>query len=1117
MDKLIYMNRILIILSALAVQFFLRTDLAAQLTCSNDIFADTTSYTNGEPNDSIFFICSGQTATLVVSPEAGTGNWDFVWQQFSAAGNAWNALVVQSNLATGTQNVGPGGYRVTVFDATDTEVGTYVAWVCRINTNPSVNVNPIAAGCGNVQLTGSITNGSVTPYYNTPVAFDPNQALVVDATTEITICFTAEHSYISDLAFYVVGPASCGSPTLLLAPSPGVCNGCCMNGDSDPDINNLCFSTEVTNTLNMCSFSPNEATGTYGAYGAGATPINWSALYGCEASQAGWSVQIYDCVGADTGSLTDGSLTFSGTSVGNDPVSYAYTTPANFSSGIADNSCTAATASIFTVPAPPAVPINFTFGYEWVADPPFIIPGSSSSLNITLNPGPTEDTNFTLSLIGNNPGAVCGGTSSDTELYDYTTPAASNIIPLGNALCEQLDPVQLSADFPTGTWSGTGIISASAGTFDPDVAGAGTWTVTFTPTGNCISPSSTEITVIAQPAAVLSAEPVLCSSADPIVIETDIPGGSFTGDGIVDGSTGIFDPALLSDTTVTVTYFIDGLCPVNGTVDITVVQQEALNLSATQNPLCAYGESIQLSSNLAGGIWSGDGIVDPAQGTFDPLASGVGSWVVNYMYNDVCYDEASLEIQVVDTVLVIEPLPALCITSDPIAIETNSPGGVWIGPGISDPSGVFDAEVVGVIGFYTVYYNSGNVCNEFDSLVIEVIGTPEVNITLPSMLCEEAASLQLLADVPGGFWSGDGIVDAESGLFDPAAAGAGQANITYSIPGICEVFDSGSIQVNPTPNVNAGADLTICEGVPSGLNASGASVYSWSPAAGLSNSNIANPQANPAITTTYTVTGVSQQGCAGFDQITVGVNDAPVVSVNGPLTICRGEEIQIIANGLEIYNWSGSNLSSYTVNDPLASPIATTTYQLTGFDDNGCEGSASVVVNVIDPVAYFTSSVMEGMAPLDVTFYNDSEGDSFEWDFANGNQLETTDGNFDPTATYNTEGVYTVTITSTLDGCEESYSLDILVFYNADISLIPNIVSFNGDNKNDTFRILSNNIREMNVNIFDRWGKLVGTIDRPTGEWSPRDEGAGTYYYVLSAVGFDGKKFDSAGYFTAVE
>lgn len=600
----------------------------AQLTCTNDTFADTTSYTNGEPNDSIFFICSGQTAELLVTPESGTGNWDFVWQQFSAAGNAWNALAVQNDLTIGAQTVGPGGYRVTVYDVNDMVVGTYIAWVCRINTNPSVNVNAIAPGCGNVQLSGVISNGSVTPYYNTPVAFDPNQALVLDANSVISICFTAEHSYISDLAFYVVGPASCGSPTLLLAPSPGVCNGCCVNGDNDPDINNLCFSTEVTNTLNMCSFTPNEATGTYGAYGAGATPINWSVLYGCEASQAGWSVQIYDCVGADLGSLTDASLTFSGTSVGNDPVSYSYSTPSNFSSGIADNSCTAASASIFTVPAPPAVPINFTFGYEWVADPPFIIPNSTSSLNITLIPGPTEDTNFTLNLTGNNPGAVCGGTSSDTELYDYTPPASSNIDPVESALCEQLDPIQLTADFPNGNWSGTGIVNASTGLFDPDAAGEGLWTVTFTPTGNCVSPSTTDISVIAQPVAVLSALPVLCSTSEPVTVGTDIPGGVFSGDGITDEINGLFDPALVANSPATVSYFIDGLCPVIGTIDIAVVEQVALSLDASQNPICAYGEPMQLNSNLSGGIWIGDGITDPAAGIFDPLASGPGTYTV---------------------------------------------------------------------------------------------------------------------------------------------------------------------------------------------------------------------------------------------------------------------------------------------------------------------------------------------------------------------------------------------------------------------------------------------------------------------------------------------------------
>jgi gliding motility-associated-like protein len=916
----------------------------------------------------------------------------------------------------------------------------------------------------------------------------------------------------------VVGPASCGSPTVLLAPSPGVCNGCCINGDNDPDVNNLCFSTEVTNTLNMCSFSPNEASGTYGAYGAAATLINWAPLYGCEASQAGWSVQIYDCVGADVGSLTDASLTFTGTSVGNETVTYSYTTPSNFSSGIADNSCTAASASIFTVPAPPAAPINFTFGYEWVADPPFNIPNNTSSLNITLNPGPTEDTQFTLSLTGNNPGAICGGTSSDTEFYDYTPPAASSIAPVEEALCEQVEPFQLTADYPTGTWSGNGIVNAANGTFDPDVAGEGTWTVTFTPAGNCISASSTDIEIIAQPLAELTVAPVLCSSADPVNIVTDIPGGVFSGDGIIDEVNGTFDPADLADSTVTVTYLLDGTCPVNGSVDITVVEQAMLELSAAMNPACAYGESVQLTANLSGGIWSGDGIVDPSLGIFDPVAAGPGNWNVNYVYNDVCFDEESLTMVVQDTILLIEPLPVLCLSSDPIAIATNSPGGIWSGPGIEDENnGVFNPALVGSIGFYTVYYNSENVCNEFDSLVVEVIGTPEVNITIPESLCEESTPLQLLADVPGGLWSGDGIANETNGLFDPSLAGDGPANVAYTIPGVCEVSDEGTIQVNPTPVVNAGMDLEICEGESDGLNATGASVYSWSPETGLSNPDVSNPQASPASTITYTVTGVSGQGCIDTDQITITVNEAPVVTVNGPFNICRGEEVQIIADGLEIYNWTGSNLSSGNVNNPVATPITTTTYLLNGFDENGCEGSASVLVNVTDPVSYFTSSVIEGMAPLEVTFYNESDGDLFSWDFANGDQLETTDGNLDPTTVFNAEGVYNVTVTTTLDGCEESYSLEILVYYNAGIVLIPNIVSFNGDNMNDTFKFLSNNIRTMNVDIFDRWGKLVGNIDRPTGEWSPRDEGSGTYYYIMTAEGYDGKKFESSGYFTAVE
>src|SRR5690606_6166717 len=134
----------------------------------------------------------------------------------------------------------------------------------------------------------------------------------------------------------LVGPASCGSPTILLSPNPGsngqyyICNG------SD-NFTNLCFSNQSTAIFNPCS--PGTYSGTYGGYGpGGGTMINWNALNGCDASQPGWAVQVYDCVSGDIGSLTGANITFNGTSVGGAPVTYNYASQSGFSSPIADNS-----------------------------------------------------------------------------------------------------------------------------------------------------------------------------------------------------------------------------------------------------------------------------------------------------------------------------------------------------------------------------------------------------------------------------------------------------------------------------------------------------------------------------------------------------------------------------------------------------------------------------------------------------------------------------------------------------------------------------------------------------------------------------------------------------------
>lgn len=75
----------------------------------------------------------------------------------------------------------------------------------------------------------------------------------------------------------------------------------------------------------------------------------------------------------------------------------------------------------------------------------------------------------------------------------------------------------------------------------------------------------------------------------------------------------------------------------------------------------------------------------------------------------------------------------------------------------------------------------------------------------------------------------------------------------------------------PAPSANAGMDQTLMLGRTVQLQASGGATYSWSPAEGLSNPNIANPYAKPEKTTTYTVTVTNEAGCVSTDEVTITV------------------------------------------------------------------------------------------------------------------------------------------------------------------------------------------------------------------------------------------------------
>ncbi len=99
--------------------------------------------------------------------------------------------------------------------------------------------------------------------------------------------------------------------------------------------------------------------------------------------------------------------------------------------------------------------------------------------------------------------------------------------------------------------------------------------------------------------------------------------------------------------------------------------------------------------------------------------------------------------------------------------------------------------------------------------------------------------------------------------------------------------------------------------------------FSWSPATGLSNANIANPIASPLVTTTYTLT-VSENGSCTAPQIipfTITVNPSPTATVTGTVALCENSPPTAV-----IFEGSGATAPytiNYTLNGVPQNPIVT--------------------------------------------------------------------------------------------------------------------------------------------------------------------------------------------------
>lgn len=370
-------------------------------------------------------------------------------------------------------------------------------------------------------------------------------------------------------------------------------------------------------------------------------------------------------------------------------------------------------------------------------------------------------------------------------------------------LCQQDLAINLISNQSGGVWSGAGVVNALTGIFDPSIAGSGVHTLVYTMPGSCGTMDSMQVVVLPNLDATINTTDQVCEGQAPVTLTSLYPGGIWSGTGIVDSVAGIFDPAESGIGSFTVFHFTsNGVCSDVDSVQIDVVVEANATISPVSSQ-CETANSIVISAAQYGGIWSGPGIVNASTGEFDPGSAGPGVHTISYEINGVCGDIDSLEIEVFEFIAatVVAPSP-VCNSFSPFAMVSASPSGIWSGVGIFDSVlGIFDPTLSGVGTFNITYIITNGNC--VDQSVSQITVLPDADASFNSIgpFCENEAVQVLVAINSGGVYTGNGITNSSSGLFNPLIAGPGIHTVTYSIGGLCGDTASHDVIINPTPEI----------------------------------------------------------------------------------------------------------------------------------------------------------------------------------------------------------------------------------------------------------------------------------------------------------------------------
>jgi len=737
-----------------------------------------------------------------------------------------------------------------------------------------------------------------------------------------------------------------------------------------------------------------------------------------------------------------------------------------------------------------------------------------------------------------------------------------------------------SAGIFSATPSGLVFAHVNTGEINLAASTAGTYVVTNTiPASGVCTPISATYTVTigaSDDASFTYPSATYCTTGpDQTPAITGLTGGTFSSvpPGLtLNPTTGTITLATSAVGSYTLTYSTNGSCPNSSFIIMTIADSTPFaNFSYSASSFCqnANNQYPTFSLGASAGIFSsspsGLTIVNANTGELDIASSPPGTYTVTNTIpaSGICNAVSATTTVIItpsDNASFTYPSATYCTSGTPqTPTITGLPGGTFssVPPGLSlNPSTGTITLSNSTVGSYTLTYTTFGSCPNTSSITMTINDTiSSASFSyLDSPFCQSGGNnifptfgLGASAGIFSASPSGLVFAHVNTGEIDLSSSSPGVYTVTNTIPtsGVC-VFVSATyvITINASPVVTATASSqAFCA---SGVGAVSIALtstipgttFTWTvsqsgltgglPGAGATISQtLTNQGASPGVAI-YTITP-DANGCTGAPtDVTITINPSIIDTTSMIISPANCGTSTGSIEGITMS--SGQSPFTYQWHDSLNAPIGNGTadlsnvgpgnYFVTITDGNNCSIVVGPFTVISTPavVAAFTPNPVTGETPLTVNFTNNSTGSTtYLWDFGTGD----TSTEESPSYVYSPLGTFTVCLTAiSASNCIDSACSTINVFINS-VFVIPNIFTPNGDGINDVFTVHAVGLKTMDAEVYNRWGQKEYEWHTTNGGWDGHTASGvlasdGTYYYIISATGIDGKKYFEKGHFSLV-